>query len=236
MILGDTCTRACKFCSVKHGRPLAPDHGEPRRIAESVATLGLKYAVVTCVTRDDLPDGGAGAMRDTILAIREKCPDTLIEVLVSDYNGDHGAMDAVMGAQPAVYGHNLETVERLTPSVRARAQYRRSLECLEYVARHCAKETVVKSGVMLGLGETEDEIRACLRDLRSAGVAIVTLGQYLQPTHAQLPVERFVTPEEFDGWRRFAEEELGFRRAVCGPLVRSSYLAAEAYRKAIRNA
>ena len=235
MILGDTCTRACKFCSVKHGRPQVPDSEEPLHIAESVAALGLKYAVVTCVTRDDLADGGAGAMRDTILAIREKCPETLVEVLVSDYNADHAAMDAVMTARPAVYGHNLETVERLTPSVRSRAQYHRSLECLAYVAKHCAPETVVKSGVMLGLGETDEEIRQCLQDLRSAGVAIVTLGQYLQPTHKQLPVERFVTPDEFAEWQRYAEQELGFRRAVCGPLVRSSYMAAEAYRKAIRN-
>ena len=233
MILGDTCTRTCKLCSVNHGRPQAPDPEEPRHIAESVATLGLKYAVVTCVTRDDLPDGGATAMRDTILAIREKCPETLVEVLVSDYNADQSAMDAVMTARPAVYGHNLETVERLTPVVRSRAQYRRSLECLEYVAKHCASETVVKSGVMLGLGETDEEIRQCLQDLRSAGVAIVTLGQYLQPTSKQLPVERFVTPEEFAAWSRFAEEELGFRRAVCGPLVRSSYLAADAYHKAM---
>ena len=235
MILGDTCTRACKFCSVKHGRPLPPNPDEPANIAQSVEKLGLKYAVVTCVTRDDLPDGGAGAMRDTILAIRERCPDTLIEVLVSDYNGDSAAIDAVLSARPDVYGHNLETVERLTPSVRSRAQYRRSLECLTYAARHCTEETVVKSGVMLGLGETEAEIRTCLKDLREAGVSIVTLGQYLQPTHEQLPVERFVTPEEFASWSRFAEKELGFKRAVCGPLVRSSYLAAEAYRKAIRN-
>ena len=236
MILGNTCTRACKFCSVKHGRPLAPDPDEPWHIAESVATLGLKYAVVTCVTRDDLPDGGAEAMRNTILAIREKCPETLVEVLVSDYNADHQAMNAVMTARPAVYGHNLETVERLTPAVRSRAQYRRSLECLEYVAKHCAPQTVVKSGVMLGLGETDDEIRQCLQDLRKVGVAIVTLGQYLQPTHEQLPVERFVTPAEFAEWQRYAEEEMGFQRAVCGPLVRSSYQAAEAYRKAMRNA
>ena len=173
-------------------------------------------------------------MRDTILAIRGKCPDTLVEVLVSDYNGDAAAMEQVLSARPAVYGHNLETVERLTPQVRARAQYRRSLDCLAYAAAHCAKETVVKSGVMLGLGETEDEIRDCLRDLRDAGVSIVTLGQYLQPTHEQLPVERFVTPDEFSEWRRYAERELGFTRAVCGPLVRSSYLAADAYRQAMK--
>ena len=180
--------------------------GKNAAIAESVATLGLKYAVVTCVTRDDLPDGGAEAMRNTILAIREKCPETLVEVLVSDYNADHQAMNAVMTARPAVYGHNLETVERLTPAVRSRAQYRRSLECLEYVAKHCAPQTVVKSGVMLGLGETDDEIRQCLQDLRKVGVAIVTLGQYLQPTHEQLPVERFVTPAEFAEWQRYADD------------------------------
>ena len=235
MILGDTCTRACKFCSVKHGRPLEPDPDEPRRVAESVARLGLKYAVVTCVTRDDLPDGGAAAMRDTIRAIRGQCPETLVEVLVSDYNGEAKAMDEVLSARPAVYGHNLETVERLTPNVRSRAQYRQSLQCLQYAAEHCAPETVVKSGIMLGLGETHEEIRQTLRDLRASGVSIVTLGQYLQPTRQQLSVERFVTPEEFGEWQRYAEQELGFARAVCGPLVRSSYQAADAYRRAKSN-
>lgn len=232
MILGDTCTRACKFCSVNHGRPNAVVPEEPRQLAESAAALGLKYVVVTCVTRDDLPDGGAGVMAETIREIRKSVPDALVEVLVSDYNGDTAAVETVLAAGPAVYGHNLETVERLTPSVRFRATYRRSLEVLSYAAQHAAPNQVIKSGLMLGLGENDDEIRAALKDLRAAGVSIVTLGQYLQPTAAQLPVTRFVTPEEFKAWEEYAERELGFMRAVCGPLVRSSYQAADAYIKA----
>jgi len=229
MILGNTCTRSCKFCSVNHGRPGAVDPNEAAHIAESVSELGLKYAVVTCVTRDDLAEGGASAMRDVILAIRAKCPDTLVEVLTSDYNGDFSAIDLVADARPAVFGHNLETVERLTPSVRSVAQYRRSLEVLAHVASKSDGTMAVKSGMMLGLGETDEEIRQALKDLRNAGVSIVTLGQYLQPTPKQLPVQRFIPPSEFLQWRRYAEEELGFARAVCGPLVRSSYLAGEAY-------
>ena len=229
MILGEICTRACRFCSVPHGRPTPPEPEEPRRIAESVAELGLKYAVVTCVSRDDLPDGGASAMRETILAIRQRCPDTLVEVLTSDYGGDFQAVDQVLSAAPAVFGHNLETVERLSPSVRSVAQYRRSLAVLEYAASHAPQGTVVKSGMMLGLGESDDEVRQALKDLRTAGVSLVTLGQYLQPTPAQLPVASFLLPSRFLQWRRYAEEELGFASAVCGPLVRSSYLAGEAY-------
>lgn len=233
MILGDTCTRACRFCSVNHGRPLPPDPDEPVKIADSVEKLGLKYAVVTCVTRDDLPDGGAGMMAEVITAVKERMPGTLVEVLVSDYNGDFAAADAVLAAEPAVFGHNLETVERLSPSIRSRADYHRSLSVLAHAAANRRPGTVVKSGMMLGLGERDEEIRAALRDLRAAGVDIVTLGQYLQPTGLQVPVARFVTPEEFQAWSEFAEKELGFSRAVCGPLVRSSYMAAEAYHQAL---
>ncbi len=232
MILGDTCTRACRFCSVNHGRPQPLCADEPRLIAESAGRLGLKYVVITCVTRDDLPDGGAGAMAETVRAVRNELPGAQVEVLVSDFQGDTACAEAVLAAGPVVYGHNLETVERLSASVRSVATYRRSLEMLKYAADHCGPGQVVKSGIMLGLGESDDEIRQALRDLREAGVSIVTLGQYLQPTTAQLPVERFVTPEEFAAWERYAEDELGFRRAVSGPLVRSSYQAAEAYMKA----
>ncbi len=227
MILGDTCTRACRFCSVKHGRPAPPAPDEPAHIAQCVEELGLKYAVVTCVTRDDLPDGGASAMAATIDAIRTRCPATRVEVLVSDYQGDFSAVDKVLAARPVVFGHNLETVERLSNQVRSGASYARSLAVLKYAAAHCPDGTRIKSGMMLGLGEEDDEIRQALIDLKDCGVAIVTLGQYLQPTPQQLPVARFVTPDEFDAWARYAEETLGFQKAVCGPLVRSSYKAAE---------
>lgn len=229
MILGEICTRACRFCSVPHGRPSPVDPREADHVAQSVAELGLKYAVVTCVSRDDLPDGGASAMRDVVLAIRRQCPQTLVEVLTSDYAGDFAAVSQVLDAAPAVFGHNLETVERLSPLVRSVAQYRRSLKVLEYAASHAPAGTVVKSGMMLGLGESDQEVRQALQDLRNAGVSLVTLGQYLQPTQAQLPVASFVSPTRFLQWRCYAEEELGFARAVCGPLVRSSYQAEEAY-------
>ena len=228
MILGDTCTRACRFCSVKHGRPAPPDPDEPAHIAQCVEELGLKYAVVTCVTRDDLPDGGASAMAATIAAIRTRCPDTKVEVLVSDYQGDHNAIDTVLAARPAVFGHNLETVARLSTQVRSGASYARSLEVLKYAAQHCRAGTLIKSGMMLGLGESDDEVRQALQALKASGVSIVTLGQYLRPTRQQLPVVRFIPPSEFAAWARYAEDELGFRKTVCGPLVRSSYKAAEA--------
>ncbi len=231
MILGDVCTRACRFCSVNHGRPTPADPDEAIKVAKSVQELGLKYAVVTCVTRDDLPDGGASAMADVIRAIRQASPDTLVEVLTSDYRGDFAALDKVLAAAPAVFGHNLETVERLSPSVRSVATYRGSLAVLKHASEHAPAGTVVKSGMMLGLGESDEDIRQALRDLREAGVSLVTLGQYLQPTPAQLPVARFIPPSEFLQWRRYAEEELGFARAVCGPLVRSSYMAGDAYRR-----
>lgn len=228
MILGGNCTRACRFCAVSHGRPEAVDPEEPERIAESVAKLGLRHAVVTCVSRDDLPDGGAAAMAATVRAIHAHCPQTRVEALVSDYNGDTAAQQTVLAAAPAVFGHNIETVERLTPAVRSVATYRRSLSFLRYAADHSAPGTVIKSGLMLGLGESDEEVREALRDLRGCGVSVVTMGQYLQPTRRQLPVARFVPPGEFSQWARYAEQELGFRKAVCGPLVRSSYHAAEA--------
>ena len=232
MILGDTCTRNCRFCAVKHGVPTAVDESEPERIARSVADLGLKYAVLTCVTRDDLPDGGAGMMAATVAAIRKMTPETQVEVLCSDYKGDFSCIEKVMAAGPVVYGHNVETVERLTPAIRSRADYRRSLAVLKYAAEFGAKCGVVaKSGLMLGLGESDDEIRQTLKDLREAGVEIVTLGQYLRPTRRNWPVQKLVTPDEFRAWQEYAEKELGFRKAVAGPFVRSSYMAEEAFNK-----
>lgn len=228
MVMGNVCTRRCHFCSVAHGKPECLDAMEPRHVAESVRTLGLRHAVLTCVTRDDLPDGGASHMAAVVQAIHDVSPETTVEVLVSDFLGKTSSVDTVLAAKVRVYGHNIETVERLTPSVRSVATYRRSLEMLTYAAAYCGPNCTVKSGLMLGLGETDDEIRQTLKDLRGAGVEIVTIGQYLQPTPDNLDVERLVTPEEFTAWEQYAERELGFRRAVCGPLVRSSYMAEEA--------
>ena len=232
MILGNSCTRNCRFCAVNHGVPEPVDPEEPEKIARSVRELGLKYAVLTCVTRDDLPDGGSGAMAATVEAIRRLSPETRSEVLCSDYQGDFSCIERVILSHPVVYGHNVECVERLTPMVRNRADYRRSLEVLRHASAFGAKHGVItKSGLMLGLGETEDEVRQTLRDLRDAGVEIVTLGQYLRPTRRHWPVSEMVTPKRFAEWQEYAEKELGFRKAVAGPLVRSSYMAEEAFLK-----
>ena len=234
MILGGTCTRFCRFCAVNRGQPEPVDTTEPEKVADSVAALGLRYAVLTCVTRDDLPDGGAAAMAATVAAIHRKSADIRVEVLCSDYGGDFSCIDTVLAAGPAVYGHNVETVERLTPAIRNRADYRRSLAVLEYAAVHApAHNAFAKSGIMLGLGESRAEIRQTLVDLHDAGVQMVTLGQYLRPTHRHWPVARYVPPEEFDEWRQIAEQEIGFRRAVSGPFVRSSFMAEEAFMKSL---
>jgi len=234
MILGGTCTRFCRFCSVNHGQPEPVDSTEPDKIADSVLSLGLRYAVLTCVTRDDLPDGGAAAMAATVTAIHRRSPDIRVEVLCSDYAGDFSCIDTVLAAGPAVYGHNVETVERLTPAIRNRADYRRSLAVLEYAAAHApAHNAFAKSGIMLGLGESRAEIRQTLVELHDAGVQMVTLGQYLRPTHKHWPVARYVHPEEFEEWRLIAEQEIGFKRAVSGPFVRSSFMAEEAFMKSL---
>ena len=224
MVLGDVCTRACKFCATTTGRPLPPDTNEPLRVARSVAAMGLKHAVITSVTRDDLADGGAGHWAEVIRAVRRECPDTTIEVLVPDFGGDYALVDKVLEARPDITGHNLETVARLTPAVRSRARYDVSLDVLRYVA---ARGHVAKSGLMVGLGEKVDEVLATMDDLRSAGVSILTLGQYLQPTLAHLPVAEYVTPEMFDFYKQEALAR-GFAHVASGPLVRSSYMAEEA--------
>ena len=227
MLLGDTCTRGCRFCAVATGNPRGRiDAQEPRRTAEAVAELGLDYLVVTTVDRDDLPDGGAAHLAETLRRIREASPATRLEFLVGDFRGRRASLETLLEAGPDVFAHNLETVERLTPTVRdPRASYRQSLKVLR-TSREIAPAIPAKSSLMLGLGETEEEIRAAMRDLRAAGADFLTLGQYLRPTPRHLPVARYVPPAEFESWRVEAEG-LGFRHAASGPLVRSSYKAAE---------
>jgi lipoic acid synthetase len=223
MIGGSRCTRRCAFCDVATGRPDALDPHEPARVADAVAALGLRFAVVTCVARDDLPDGGAGQMADTVRAIRERCPGVGIEVLIADYAGDEAALAAVLDARPDVLNHNLETVERLQRRVRPAASYERSLFVLRR-AGELAPGLPIKSGLILGMGERDDEIEPALRDLRAAGVSRLTLGQYLRPSPEHLPLDRWLTPAEFAAWAARARE-LGFEGVASGPLVRSSYHA-----------
>ena len=223
MILGEVCTRACKFCAVKTGLPPEYDLDEPRRVADAIQQLGLRYAVITSVDRDDLDDGGAFIFAETIRRTRVACPRIRIEVLIPDFQGSVDALRTVVEARPDVLGHNIETVPRLYPTARAGSRYRRSLDHLRN-AKSFGIPMTTKSGLMLGLGENREEVVEVLNDLREADVDIVTLGQYLQPTREHLPVERFYTPEEFDAFRDHAYS-LGFRYVASGPLVRSSYHA-----------
>ena len=226
MILGDICTRGCRFCATQTGRPLAPDPDEPRRVAESVALMKLRYVVVTSVTRDDLPDGGARHWAATVEAIRRRNPDAAIELLIPDFDARPDLLDTVIASKPDIIGHNIETVERLTPEVRSRATYRTSLETLRYLS---SRGVATKSGLMVGLGENDDEVLQTLGDLREAGVGIVTLGQYLRPTLEHYPVAAYITPEKFERYRLRALE-MGFGYCASAPLVRSSYMAEEALR------
>ena len=223
MILGDICTRSCGFCAVKTGRPLILDTDEPRRVAEAIARMGLRHAVITSVNRDELPDGGASIFAATIRAIRERRPQCKIEVLTPDFQGKQEAIQTVIDARPDIFNHNMETVPRLYRRVRPQAKYRRSLDLLRVCHEH---GLVTKTGIMLGLGEEAEEIRQVMEDLRSIDVDIMTLGQYLQPTKQHLPVERYVTPEEFAEWKAIGRS-LGFAHVESGPLVRSSYHADE---------
>ena len=224
MILGDICTRGCRFCATQTGRPLAPDPQEPKQVAESVRLMQLRYVVLTSVTRDDLEDGGARHWAATVEAIREENPDAAIELLIPDLDAKHELIDIVLASKADIVGHNIETVERLTPEVRSRAKYRTSLETLRYMSNSGA---VTKSGIMVGLGESDEEVIATLSDLREAGVRIVTLGQYLRPSLEHYPVAAYITPEKFD-WYRQKALEMGFDYCASAPLVRSSYLAEEA--------
>jgi lipoic acid synthetase len=226
MIAGDRCTRACGFCAVSTAKPLALEADEPARVAEATRRMGLRHVVITAVARDDLADGGADHFRRTIEAMRALSPETVIEVLTSDFNARASSIDAVLAARPHIFNHNLETVRRLTPAVRSRATYDRSLSVLRRVKEQAGERICSKSGLMLGLGETEAELLTALADLRRAGCDILTLGQYLQPTLRHLPVVEFVRPEKF---RKYGERarEMGFMHVASGPMVRSSYHADE---------
>jgi lipoic acid synthetase len=224
MINGERCTRACGFCQVDTRRPLPLSPDEPDRVAQAVARMGLGHAVVTCVARDDLADGGAGAMAQTITAIRERAPGTTVEVLISDCRGDGHSLESIFAARPDVLNHNIETVARLQRAVRPSAGYARSLGVL---ARAGAAGLVTKSGFMVGLGEREDEVVATMADLRAVGVSIITIGQYLRPSRDHLPVSRYWTPEEFDRLKEIGTE-LGVPHVEASPLTRSSYHARDA--------
>ena len=226
MIAGDRCTRACGFCAVTTAKPFALEADEPARVAEAAQRMRLKHVVITAVARDDLPDGGADHFRRTIEAVRALSPQTVIEVLTPDFNARAASIDAVLAARPHIFNHNLETVRRLTPAVRSRATYDRSLSVLARAKAQRGQSICTKSGLMLGLGETEEELFIALADLRQAGCDLLTIGQYLQPTLKHLPVAEFVTPERFQGYGARARE-MGFLHVASGPIVRSSYHADE---------
>lgn len=224
MILGDTCTRDCRFCAVHAGRPTVVDPDEPRRLVEAVVRLKLRHIVVTSVTRDDLPDGGSRHFAAVIKALRARLPDITVEVLTPDFNGAERDIDVVMEAGPDVFNHNLETVRALQKTIRPAASYECSLAVLTYAARRAGGRTAVKSGLMVGLGETDAEVYEAMADLRRAGVELLTIGQYLAPSAAHAPVKRYVTPDQFKEYARYAKD-MGFRNAASGPMVRSSYMA-----------
>ena len=222
MILGNTCTRSCGFCNVKTGRPDTVDWDEPERVAQSVKVMQVKHCVLTSVDRDDLTDGGSILWAETVQAVRRMSPGTTMETLIPDFKGEKHNIDRIIAVAPEVVSHNMETVRRLTRKVRIQAQYDRSLEVLRYLKASGLKR--VKSGIMVGLGETEEEVVETMRDLRAAGVDIITIGQYLQPTPRHLPVARFVEPAEFERYKTIGLE-MGFPYVESGPLVRSSYHA-----------
>jgi lipoic acid synthetase len=227
LIMGSRCTRDCRFCSVEQGPAGPPDPAEPERVAAAARQMGLRYVVITSVTRDDLEDGGAAFFAETIAAIHRHIPSARVEVLIPDLQGNLQALKTVLSARPDVLNHNIETVPRLYATVRPQARYRRSLQLLSRVKTY-APAMPIKSGLMLGLGESSEEIRATLQDLVAAGCRILTLGQYLQPSKAHLPVKRYVSPAEFENWKDTALE-MGFYEVASGPFVRSSYHAKELY-------
>ncbi len=230
LIMGSHCTRNCRFCAVDHGPEGKPDPGEPARVADAALNMKLRYIVVTSVTRDDLPDGGASIFAETILKIKKKIPDALVEVLIPDFQGDAAALKTVLGAEPDVLNHNIETAQRLYGKVRPEAIYTRSLELIKR-SRQYTSAIPTKSGMMLGLGETPEEIIETFKDLIDAGCQLLTLGQYLQPSKDHLPVQRFVPPEEFEDLKNTARD-MGFSEVAGGPFVRSSYQARELFESA----
>lgn len=225
MILGEICTRSCKFCATKTGKPLPVDVEEPARVAESVRLMNLKHCVITSVDRDDLDDKGAKHWADAITEIRNQNPNTIIEILVPDFDANKEWIDIVLESKPDVYGHNMETVERLSNQVRSRAKYPVSLEALRYAAE---KGFITKSGIMVGLGETKEEVVQVMKDLRTVGCRLFTIGQYLQPTPNNLDIVEYVTPEQFAEYKKIGME-LGFDNVEAGPLVRSSYMAEKTF-------
>jgi len=234
MLMGRICTRYCRFCAVEGGTPAQPEVDEPRRIAEAITRMKLRHVVLTSVTRDDLPDGGAAHFAETIYAIRRRS-DAFVEVLTPDFGGQKEAVAAVLDAAPDIFNHNVETVPRLYPTVRPEADYERSLDVLKQGSKR--RKIKTKSGFMVGLGETDDEIRVLMQDLHKSGVNIITIGQYLQPSEEHLPVKRFVPPEEFDILKQRGRE-IGIAAVAAGPFVRSSYNAEAVYRELLseRNA
>lgn len=227
MILGDICTRACKFCATMTGKPLPVDQNEPIKVARSIKIMGLRHCVITSVDRDELPDEGANHWAETVKQIKELNPETTVEVLIPDFNFKIELIDIVLEAAPDIVGHNIETVERLTPQVRTRAQYRRSLDVLKYIASKGAK---TKSGLMLGLGETDAEVKQTIDDLADCGCSIITIGQYLQPTSAHWQVAEYVHPDKFAEYKEYALGR-GIAYVESAPLVRSSYMAEKALEK-----
>ncbi len=230
MIMGDICTRKCGFCAVKHGRPMPLDPQEPVKVAEAAAEMGLSYVVITSVTRDDLPDGGASHFLTTVKEVRKALPEAGVEVLIPDFGGREENLEVLLQEPPSVLNHNIEVPFSLYPKIgRPRSFYRRSLGVLEYYGK---KGLITKSGIMLGLGEKDEDVREALRDLVNVGVKILTIGQYLRPGFENLPVERYYSPEEFEGWKEIALG-MGFLAVESGPLVRSSYRAEELYREVL---
>jgi lipoic acid synthetase len=221
MILGNICTRSCGFCAVATGRPLPADLKEPERVAESVKLMGVKHCVITSVDRDDMKDGGSGIWAETILAVRRVSPETTLETLIPDFKGEKHNIQRIIDVMPEIVSHNMETVRRLTKQVRIQAKYERSLEVLRFLHEGGCR---TKSGIMVGLGETDEEVFETMRDLKNAGVEIMTIGQYLQPTKKHLPVKEFVHPEKFALYKKVGQD-IGFRYIESGPLVRSSYHA-----------
>lgn len=232
LILGDVCTRGCFFCAVTHGNPdKTPDEGEPERLAEAVNALGLDHVVITSVTRDDLPDGGAGHYASVVKVVREQCPNVKVDLLIPDFGGSKGALFSIIDVAPDVLAHNLETVPRLYPVVRRGADYLRSLTIL-LEAKAMMPDLITKSGIMLGLGEEGHEVESVIQDLREAGCDMLTIGQYLSPSLHHIPVVRYVEPGEFVDWQRLALN-LGFKSVASGPLVRSSYKAAKFFQESL---
>jgi lipoic acid synthetase len=228
MIMGDICSRGCRFCAINSGKPVLLDAGEPERVAKAIKEWRLRYVVITSVCRDDLEDGGAEHIAKTIKAIKLLCPTTIVESLIPDFRGDESSIKEIIKSEPKVISHNIETIQRLTPKVRdARASYEQSLLVLKKI-KDINSMIYTKSSIMLGLGEAEDEVIQTIKDLKSVGVSILTIGQYLQPTPKHLPVIEFITPEKFNWFREIAEQ-IGFVYVASGPLIRSSYRAGEVF-------